>query len=341
MSDSHSGSSAVASAEALHGIDLNLVVAFDALARERSVTRAAHRAGVTQSAMSHTLRKLRELLGDPLLVRGKGGMVLTPRAEALIVPLRSGLVTLSRALLSSQDFEPATVRRGFRIVSPDLFDVLALPGLLERLRRRAPGVDLTMRVLPASHVLHDQLETGDVDIAIVGVPRGAAAEPPSSGAGGIRQRVLLTDGLSCFLRADHPALGKRREDNKTGPKAKPLSLASYLGLSHALVSPMGEGQGMVDRILANEGLQRRIALRVPHFYSAPAIIARSDLVLTAPTALRSLLPPGTPLVVLPPPLPLPEHAIVMIWHERFSEDPGHRWLRGEIAEVSAEAAAAV
>lgn len=333
MSTIHSESSGATSTEALHGIDLNLALAFDALAKERSVTRAAQRAGVTQSAMSHTLRKLRELLGDPLLVRGKGGMVLTPRAEALIVPLRSGLVTLGRALLSPHDFQPATARRQFRLVSPDLFDVLVLPTLLQQLRDEAPGIDLTMKVLPPPHELRDQLETGDVDLAVIGIARGAASRASDVATQGIRQRVMLTDGLSCFLRADHPVLRKRR----TG-STKPLPLSTYVKLSHALVSPLGEGHGIVDRILEQRGLSRRVALRVPHFFSAPTLIARSDLVLTAPTALARVLPPNSPLAVLPAPLPLPEHAIAMIWHERFSEDPGHRWLREQIGAVSTKAA---
>ncbi len=320
--------------ESLHQVDLNLLLAFDALAQERSVTRAAQRAGVTQSAMSHTLRRLRELLGDPLLVRGQGGMVLTPRAESLMVPLRSGLVTLSRALAQPHRFEPANARREFRIVSPDLFDVLALPALLERLRERAPGVDLTMLVPQSDHQLRDPLETGDVDIAIVGVPQGAAADQDASGSAGLRQRTLLTDGLSCFVRADHPALAKARGRGRAGRTRAALTLPTYLGMSHALVSPQGAGPGLVDRILEQRGLQRRIALRIPHFYSAPAVIEGSDLVLTAPTALRQLVPPDSALVVTPPPLPLPGHAITMVWHERFSEDPGHRWLREQIVEVT-------
>ncbi|UCH30124.1 MAG: LysR family transcriptional regulator, partial [Myxococcales bacterium] len=117
MSSTHNG-------PALHRIDLNLLVALDALTRERSVTRAAERVGVTQSAMSHTLRRLRELFGDPLLVRGRGGMVLTPRAEALAVPLRSGLVSLARILAEPEAFAPERASRIFRIVSPDLFDAL-------------------------------------------------------------------------------------------------------------------------------------------------------------------------------------------------------------------------
>src|SRR5690606_7812147 len=125
-------------------IDLNLIVAFDALARDANVTAAATRLGVTQSAMSHRLRRLRELFGDPLLVRTRGGMALTPRAEALVVPVRSALSGVARALSDPGEFVPARAGRTFRIVAPDLFDALALAPMLELLRREAPGISLTM-----------------------------------------------------------------------------------------------------------------------------------------------------------------------------------------------------
>ena len=131
-------------AETLHRIDLNLLVALDALTRERSVTKAAERAGVTQSAMSHTLRRLRDLFDDPLLVRGRGGMVLTPRAEALAVPLRSGLVSLARTLAEPQPFAPEHATRTFRIVSPDLFDALVLPTLFQRVYVTPAAIDLAV-----------------------------------------------------------------------------------------------------------------------------------------------------------------------------------------------------
>src|ERR1700754_2270672 len=139
MSPVHIEPSADIGPEQLARIDLNLLVALDALARERSVTRAAERVGVTQSAMSHALRRLRELLGDALLVRGQGSMVLTPRAQALSLPVRSGLVTLGRALAEPEPFVPSTAQRTFTIATPDLFDVWVGPALLERTRRDAPG----------------------------------------------------------------------------------------------------------------------------------------------------------------------------------------------------------
>jgi DNA-binding transcriptional LysR family regulator len=301
--------------------DLNLVVAFNALAREGSVTRAAHRLGLTQSAMSHALRRLRDLLGDPLLVRGKSGMVLTPRAEAMVVPLRSGLVTIGRALAQPPRFDPLSARRAFTIATLDLFDVLMIPPLLARIREEAPGVDIT--VVPLSQrTISEQLETGEVDAAVMPQVVGRDTWQPAPLALGILRRTLFRDNFVCLLRADHPQAARKR-----------LTLKSYAALSHVLVSPSGEGPGLVDQILAEHGLTRRIALRLPHFHSALAVVAKSDLILTAPTPL-ALLAAQLPVKSLKPPLALPDHTVNLVWHERFSHDPGHEWLRELVADVA-------
>jgi DNA-binding transcriptional LysR family regulator len=310
-------------ADQLHRIDLNLLVALDALARERSVTKAAERTGVTQSAMSHTLRRLRELFDDPLLVRGRGGMVLTPRAEALAVPLRGALVSLARTLAEPAAFEPEHASLTFRIVSPDLFDTLFLPALLKRLGRVAPLVDLA--VVPTPTRLSDGLETGDIDLAIF--PVLLDPQPFDLGTqvhAELQSRTLFRDSFRCFVRRGHPATTGRRR----------LTLKTFTGLNHVLVSPGGEGPGLVDRILDAQGLQRRIALRVPHFATALEVLAQSDLVLTAPASLSRCSTAST-LASRPAPLEIPEHAITMIWHPRFSEDPAHRWLRERMIDVTA------
>jgi DNA-binding transcriptional LysR family regulator len=318
--------------ERLAHIDLNLLVAFDALTREQNVTRAAERMGVTQSAMSHSLRRLRELMGDPLLVRGQNGMKLTSRAEALTVPLRSGLVTLDRALTRPERFMPESARRSFRLLSPDLFDVLAIPLLLERIRAEAPGVDLVVVVLEGRR-LAESLESGEVDLLITPRFEELQGGTPRLDASGLLRRTLFHDGFSCFLRNDHPALPKRGRKGERSGGAEALSLEAYAAMSHALVSPRGEGPGLVDELLAKQGLTRRVALRVPHFFSALAIVEKSDLILTGPSALANLIG-SRPIRALPPPLRLPRHALHMVWHERFSSDPGHGWLRELVANVA-------
>jgi DNA-binding transcriptional LysR family regulator len=318
--------------ERLVRVDLNLLVAFDALVREQNVTRAAERVGVTQSAMSHALRRLRELFADPLLVRGQNGMVLTARAEALVVPLRSGLVTIDRALGQAPAFEPATARRTFRLATPDLFDVLAIPALLERIRAEAPGVDLVISATDGDK-LQRALETGEVDIAITPRVDEFQATPEIDGSGLVR-RVLFRDTFSCFCRADHPALVEKRGARGKNAFGTALSLEAYVALSHALVSPHGEGPGFVDELLAQQGYRRRLALRIPHFFSALAIVEHSDLILTAPTSLGRLIGARSKVIALPAPLRLPEHALQMLWHERFSNEPGHAWLRDVLLDIA-------
>jgi DNA-binding transcriptional LysR family regulator len=311
------------SPEQLARIDLNLLVAFDVLAQERNVTRAAERIGVTQSALSHSLRRLRELLGDPLLVRAREGMVLTSRAEALVVPLRAALLTVGRALDSPGAFEPRTARRTFTLASPDLFDVLVVPPLLARVRGEAPGVEMTV-VSSHDAQLAQRLETGDVDFAILPHIHASRVMPPAPPPQGLAQTTLFRDGFSCLLRADHAALGKRRT----------LSLDAYCALPHVLVAPRGAGPGPVDEVLEKLGRQRRVVLRVPNFYAALPIVARSDLVLTAPSSLGAIMDSGLKLALLAPPLQLPEHTVNVLWHERFANDPAHRWLRELLIAVA-------
>jgi len=324
MKDVHDGESSV---PPLSAIDLNLFVAFDALVRERNVTRAAQRMGVTQSAMSHALRRLRQVLDDQLLVRGSGGMVLTPRAEALSMPVQSGLTTLARALVTPASFEPATARRAFRLATPDLFDVLVIPPLLDRLRREAPGIDLGVISL-AERGLSAQLETGYVDLAVIAEMESAAAAPPALTPAGLVRSVLFRDHFKCLMRHDHPALRAARG------KPRALSLDAYAALPHVMVSPTGEGPGVMEEALARHERTRRIALRVPHFASALAIVAKSDLVLTAPSSLARLAKDDVAVVALPRELQLAPHAVQMIWHERFTKDPAHEWLRDRVASAA-------
>lgn len=301
----------------LGAINLNLLTALDALLAEGNVTRAAARTGVTQSAMSHSLRQLREMLGDPLLVRGPSGMTPTPRATALREPVRRGLVELSRALAATE-IDPRDAKRTFTVSSGDFFSALLLPPLLDALRE-APGIDLNVR--PADPGRDDLLlEAGEVD-AVIAV---AVAERAT-----LRRVRLFTETFACLVRADHPAVGET------------LTLETYASLSHALISPRGSGPSFVDEALAREGLSRRIALRIPFFLAAPTIIARSDLVLTAPRRVAREFAKTLPLRVLPPPIPVASFTVHLIWHERDDADPVHAWLRKAIvraAQVATESA---
>ncbi len=300
----------------LRQIDLNLLVAFDVLIRTGGVTSAARALGVTQPAMSHTLNRLRELLADPLLVRGAGGWVLTPRAQQLAAPIAGSLQHLRQAL-GTRDFDPATTTRTFRLATPDLFDMVALPGLSRRLTAAAPGARLA--ITPLHPKIASALESGDLDLAIVPVLRGPNPRPLVPGlSDALRRTVLFDDEFACFVREGHPALDALSKRGRIKKK-------KYLAADHLLVSPTGRGDGIVDPILAALGHTRRIALRVPNFATCLPIVAATDLVLTAPAALAQV--PFQGVVQIPQPFDLPTHAITMVWHPRFQEASSHRFLR--------------
>lgn len=293
--------------------DLNLLVAFDLLAEEVSVTRAARRAGVSQSAMSHTLRRLRDVFDDALLVRVGGGMVLTPRAEALAPRVRGGLMALGRAVANPEAFEPATTERAFRLASPDLFDLLAMPHLMRRLNAEAPGARLEV-VDFARRAIATELASGDVDVAVQPRAQTPGSAHLDAAEGALVGRNFRGDIMRCFVRTGHPVLNVA------------WTVDAFIAYPHVLVSPTGRGAGPVDAALSAIDRSRRIGLRVPSFATAIAVTASSDLVLTAPEAVEGVAKSDR-LASLTPPLPVRGHAVSVVWHPRFSDDPAHRWFR--------------
>lgn len=294
-------------------VDLNLLVALDALLQAGSVTGAAARLGLSQPAMSHRLRRLRALFGDPLLVAGRRGLVPTPRAQQLAERLRGALGELGGLVRQPERFDPATARRPFQVCSNDLGDLCVMPLVLAEVSRVAPGVALVTRA-PWPGML-DAFERGELDLAVGGaLPEGH----------GLVQRKVAEDDWQCLARAGHPQVR-----GKLTPQA-------WAALPHLLVSPTGAGPGVVDEVLAARGLTRRIAYRTPHFLGAPFIVARSDLVLTAPGSLVRHMARLLPLQVFAPPVPLPRGRIHMVFHGRMQADAGHRWLRELAAACTRE-----
>ena len=300
----------------LAGMNLNLLLALEALLRTKSVTRAAEKLGVTQSAMSHSLRQLRLAFEDELLVRSGGGLVMTPRAERLAARLGPGLDALKAALQDDPPFDPRHATRRFGLISGDFLAVGVLPALLGLLGAEAPSVDLDVgtlaRGLDSAHYLA-RLERGEVDLFVGAM----VAERPA-----IKRRVLYREGFACLVRADHPEVKRT------------LTLKRYARLGHVLVVTSGEGSSVVDSRLAAQGLGRRVAVRVASFLAAPMAVAASDLILTAPTSLAVEFAGRYPLRILPPPLELPTFDVLQLWHERMDDDPGHAWLRGAVARAA-------
>jgi DNA-binding transcriptional LysR family regulator len=290
------------------GIEMNLLLALDALFEERHVTRAAARLGITQSAMSHALSRLRALFADPLFVRTPRAMIPTPRAHEIVEPVRRALREIDGALTRRPAFDPNTARRVFRIGAGDYGELAVLPGLSARVQREAPGVDLVVQPLPKDVAV--SLEAGVFDVAI-----GPGAQTWPS----ILCQRLFTDRLVCLVREGHPVVKRA------------LSLDVYLALSHALVTPRGTGRAYIDEVLAGRGLERRVAVKVPHFLIAPFVVASTDVVLTVPERIARAVMPALALRVLECPLELEDVQFHQLWHERVHNDPAHAWLRAAIA----------
>ena len=298
--------------------NLNLLLALDALLSERSVTRASARIGITQSAASHALARLRKLTGDELLVRRRDGMVPTLRAEAMRAPLRRALEDIRGTLAPPPAFDPRTARLRAFIGTSDYPELVLFPGVMARLGREAPGVEL--RVVALRDEPGSDLALGKLDVALM-------PPLPSEEGTSMRRQQILEERFVCVARREHPLA-----------KKKVLTLSRFAAASHALISPWGKEGGFVDDALARLGLQRRVTVALPHAMVAPHIIASSDLLLTMPERVARVLAPPLDLVVLEPPpeLLLTGFTISMLWHERTQSDPARRWLRDVIVTEATE-----
>lgn len=297
----------------INAVNLNLLVAFDALYEELSVTRAARRAGVTQPAMSNTLAQLRELFGDSLFLRHRTGLTPTARAKQLAEPIRSGLRLLQGAL-AGQSFEPATSKRRFVIAASDYVELVVLPSLLRRVQEQAPGVRLQLRPW-GLHEVPAELARGEVDLML----GFYGALPPHH-----HEQPLFGDEYVCVVRRGHPTVKTR------------LTLARYLQLSHVLVSSRADSPGSVDRALAAIGKERTIGARVSHFLSVPVLVSRTDFVAALDRRVAEVFAKPLGLKLFPPPIKLPKGTIGQVWHEQQEGDQGQRWLRALIADVTSK-----
>lgn len=291
-------------------LDPSLLRALDALLQERHVSRAAARLGLTQSAMSHTLARLREGLGDPILVRSGRAMTLSPRAERLAKPLRGALANLDQILAGEERFEPATSRRTFRIATVDYGAAIAIPPLLRGVAEQAPGLVVSVEAL--QNDFDDELQAGTLDLVIA---------PRRKSSGGVVWTRLLSDSFVSVVRRDHPTVRER------------LDLDLFCSLSHVVVAPERRGRNLVDKLLAQEGRRRHVALRVPNFLVAPLIVASTDMVLTTPERVARTFEHHFGLRTFAPPLALDALSLSLGWHERQRTDDGHRWFRATLTRL--------
>ncbi len=300
----------------LRNFDLNLLIAFDLLMQEQNVSRAAERMFVSQSAMSHILQRLRQQLDDPLLVKTPRGMKPTARATALIDPVRGVLREIERLVRTADEFDPATSQRRFVIAATDYMDFLVVPALIERIAGQAPNIDIHIKRTEVPFP-DNQLESGDLDVVL-------GFEVILQPAGYLNCDRLFTDCMTCLTNdAYAPAAGGV------------LSLDVYVAMKHMLISRTGTRIGVIDEWLAARGLERRIALIVPHFLPAPFIAARTDMLLSLPLRIAERFVRLAPLKILPVPIDLPVYDLVMVWHPLREKDPAHRWLRAQILATCA------
>lgn len=301
----------------LRRIDLNLLVALEALLDEKNVTRAAHRLGMSQPAASRALGRLRALFSDALLVDGPGGYVLSSRAEEVRPVLRRILAGVGE-MLEANSFDPATATGRIRLLMPDLQAAALTPHLLARLAHEAPSLDLDI-VAPGTNGI-EALEHGVADAMVALIDEAPA---------GIHRRRLYDEELVTLMRAHHPALAGK------------LTLDRFLALEHIVVSVTGVGPAPVDEVLARMGRTRRVKLRVPNFFAAVEIAARSDLIMTLPSSLARAAANMRRFVSLPPPLDLGSFTMSLAWHARQQDAPRHIWLRRAIVTAAMDMSSAI
>lgn len=289
------------------GLDLNLLVTLDVLLAEHNVTRAARRLNLSQPSISVQLGKLRDILGDPLLLPGPRGMRPTARADALREPLRLALEVLARAVSPASAFDPANAGNTWRVAATDYGESTIILPALNGLRSAAPGTRLAvLELMPP--LIAKQAEQGEIDLAF----HTSEGAPP-----GMRRRILFTERYVLAGRTGHPRL------------KKPPTAAEFCELEQVIVSPDGGGFcGITDKVLAHAGLSRRVVLSVPHFLYILAVLASTDLVAMLPAR---LLRDTSALQIVAAPIDVPGYEMAMLWHERSHRDPAHQWLREHIA----------
>jgi DNA-binding transcriptional LysR family regulator len=296
----------------LNSLDLNLLVALDALLREANVSRAAMRIGLSQPAASHALQRLRDLIGDPLLVRSGARMELTPRALALRAPLAQALDQV-RALFVPDDFDAALSERRFRLMMPDLAVELLMPPLMEKITRIAPNV--TIDVVPwrgPAIFTAEFARTIDMVISI-----GNAFK-------GFHRQLLYIDSDALAVRRGHP-VGTKLKTRETFLKAR-----------HVAVIIRGQNEDLIDGWLRAKGIERRIALIVPGYIEALHVAARTDLVAFVPRRLIGALAKQLALATVAPPLDPGIDEQFMFYPTRAQMDPGSIWLRKLMLQTGRE-----
>jgi DNA-binding transcriptional LysR family regulator len=303
----------------LQSMDLNLLVVLEALVEECNVTRAAKRIGLSQPAMSNALARLRRTFDDPLLVRTAEGMVPTPAAQALVIPVRHALTQLREALEEKAFFDPTATDRTFHLLTNDYAEIALVAPLLQTLRANARSIKLRIQrprsvfEPPSTSSLADSF-----DLAVGFYPDALALDAR------LHSALLWEEQNVCLVSAKHPTINGK------------LSLKQFAEAEHVALFYKPSGPGVVDTLLAQKGYTRRIAVQSPHFASLPFIVAGTDLIAAVPERMARQFARQLKLQVLPVPLDLPAFRLTLLWHQRHHSDPAHRWLRATMIETAAK-----
>lgn len=301
----------------LRDIDLNLLLVFNQLLLDRSVSASADKLGLTQPAVSNALKRLRTVLKDELFLRTSRGMEPTPYALHLAEPVIYALNALQTAFTTRDSFDPLTSQRNFQLAMNDIGEMLFMPPLMVALSKLAPQVRVST-VRPYAGNLKEDMESGTVDLALGLLPHLQT---------GFFQRRLFRHRYVCVFRKGHPVA------------KSPMTLKQFSELEHVGVVAANSGHGEVDGLLERAGIKRHMRLVVPHFIAVGHILQSTDLISTLPErfAERCELPFG--LVSSPHPARLPDIAINLFWHAKFNRDPANMWLRQLLVELFADSEA--
>lgn len=302
--------------KAIHNpaLDLNLIKVFDALLETRNVSRAAEALGVSQSAVSHALGRLRTLVGDPLFVRTGNRMEPTPRAQRLAEPLRDLLVGAARALSAEEDFDPQREERSFTISTSDSMQAVLLTGILRDAAEGDLRVSVALRNLDPDAML-DALDDGTLDLAIGYLPELRRWHD---------RQVLYRETHVCLYNPD------------LVPVTPPIGLEDYTRYPHLMPSLRGGLTSFIDDELAALGTRRRVAASTTQFLAIPMILTRAPMLTSLPARLASLCADALGLAISPLPFDAGDFEMSMIWHRRNTGSPSHSWLRQRIGEEAAK-----
>jgi DNA-binding transcriptional LysR family regulator len=294
-------------------LDAGLLKTVEALLRAGQFPRVANLVAASEPLASFALRRMRELVGDPLLVARDGGLQLTKRAERLAEPFRDLLERIGEVLGGRDVFDPAFCEQTFRIAASDYASFVVGPALVRSLSQAAPRAALAFTPFEPGHA-RKCLQSAEIDLVVATSLRG--------GAGKLRSEMLFAERFACIARKDHPRVAKR------------LTATAYAAERHVVVhAPPGAAKA--DPALADPGRRRRAGVIVPHFLLMPAVVAESELIATLPERVAERFAARYPLVVHRSPVRAAGFTLQMTWHERNDDEPAQHWLRESIAEVAA------